>query len=91
MKFLDISDSLKIIQKHKKAEKSKVTDRPTDIVNYRVALTRLKKLTSCPLYGKLPLLFVVEKSMTFNLVGDGFYITVVKKPLGLRRVEIGYT
>ena len=45
MKILDISDSLKIIQKHKKAEKSEVisrsdfgqTDRQTDIVNYRVA------------------------------------------------------
>ena len=47
MKILDISDSLKIIQKHKKAEKSEVisdgTDRPTDIVNYRVALTRVKR------------------------------------------------
>ena len=48
LKILDISDSLKIIQKHKKAEKSEVisdrqTDRQTDIVNYRVALTRLKR------------------------------------------------
>ena len=48
LKILDISVSLKIIQKHKKAEKSKVisdrpTDRQTDIVNHRVALTRLKK------------------------------------------------
>ena len=47
LKILDISDSLKIIQKHKKAEKSEVisdrqTDRQTDIVNYRVAVTQLK-------------------------------------------------
>ena len=55
MTILDISDSLKIIQKHKKAEKSEVisdrqkdrqTDRQTDTVNYRVALTRLKIMCS---------------------------------------------